>query len=175
MTTVVATQRELRHAGATVADHVGVATVGTHVTRYGLALVMVWIGAMKFTTYEAEAIQGLVANSPFMGWIYSLLSVQAEAMLIGTSELIIAALIAARPWSPRLSAIGSGLAVGMFLTTLSFLFSTPGVVETSVGGFPAVSVLPGQFLLKDIVLLGAAIWLTGEAWDAAHGEKGRQS
>ena len=175
MTTVVATQRELHHAGATVADHVGVATVGTHVTRYGLALVMVWIGAMKFTTYEAETIQGLVANSPFMGWIYSLLSVQAAAMLIGTSELVIAALIAARPWSPRLSAIGSGLAVGMFLTTLSFLFSTPGVAETSAGGFPAVSVLPGQFLLKDIVLLGAAIWLTGEAWEAADCENGRQS
>ncbi len=175
MTTVVATQRELHHTGATVADHVGVATVGTHVTRYGLALVMVWIGAMKFTTYEAEAIQGLVANSPFMGWIYSLISVQAAAMLIVTSELVIAALIAARPWSPRLSAIGSGLAVGMFLTTLSFLFSTPGVAETSAGGFPAVSVLPGQFLLKDIVLLGAAIWLTGEAWEAADGENGRQS
>ena len=75
----------------------------------------------------------------------------------------------------RVSAIGSGLAVGVFLTTLSFLFSTPGVAEPSVGGFPAVSVLPGQFLLKDIVLLGAAIWLTGEAWEATDGENGRQS
>ena len=60
MTTVVATQQELHHTGPIVADHVGVATVGTHVTRYGLALVLVWIGAMKFTTYEAEAIHGLV-------------------------------------------------------------------------------------------------------------------
>ena len=175
MTTAVATPRELQHAHPTVADHVSVTTIGTHVTRYGLALVMGWIGAMKFTTYEAEAIQGLVANSPFMGWIYSLLSIQAAAMSIGTSEIVIATMIAARPWSPRLSAIGSGLAVGMFLTTLSFLFSTPGVAETSLGGFPAVSVVPGQFLLKDIVLVGAAIWLTGEAWEAADGENGRQS
>ena len=112
---------------------------------------------MKFTTYEAEAIQGLVANSPLMGWMYSVLSVGAVAALIGTSEIIIAVLISARPWSPQLSAIGSGLAVGMFLTTLSFLFSTPGVAEASAGGFPAVSVVPGQFLLKDIVLLGAAL------------------
>ena len=42
----------------------------------------------------------------------------------------------------------------MFLTTLSFLFSLPGW-EQSLGGFPALSG-NGGFLLKDIVLLGAA-------------------
>src|SRR5260370_7214873 len=50
----------------------------------------------------------------------------------------------------------------MFLTTLSFLFSTPGW-EPSLGGFPALSGAVGQFLLKDVVLLGAAIWSLGEA------------
>jgi uncharacterized membrane protein YkgB len=50
----------------------------------------------------------------------------------------------------------------MFLTTLTFLFSTPGW-EPSLGGFPALSAMPGQFLLKDIVLLGAALWSLGEA------------
>jgi uncharacterized membrane protein YkgB len=44
----------------------------------------------------------------------------------------------------------------MFLTTLSFLFTTPGWEPTL--GFPAISALPGQFVLKDIVLLGAAIF-----------------
>ena len=53
----------------------------------------------------------------------------------------------------------------MFLTTLSFLFSTPGW-EASLGGFPALSVVPGQFLLKDVVLLGAAVWSLGEALTA---------
>jgi uncharacterized membrane protein YkgB len=50
----------------------------------------------------------------------------------------------------------------MFLTTLSFLLSTPGW-EPSLGGFPALSRAVGQFLLKDVVLLGAAIWSLGEA------------
>ena len=171
MTTALASGRQVQQAHAAVAEHIDVQTLGTHVLRYGLALILVWIGAMKFTTYEAEAIQGLVANSPLMGWMYSVLSVGAVAALIGTSEIIIAVLISARPWSPRLSAIGSGLAVGMFLTTLSFLFSTPGVAEASAGGFPAVSVVPGQFLLKDIVLLGAALWLAGEAWEATRNEE----
>jgi uncharacterized membrane protein YkgB len=49
----------------------------------------------------------------------------------------------------------------MFLTTLPFLFSTPG--WEPLGGFPALSGAVGQFLSKDVVLLGAAIWSLGEA------------
>lgn len=49
-----------------------------------------------------------------------------------------------------------------FLVTVSFLFTAP-VTEPSLGGFPALSVVPGQFLLKDVVLLGAAIFLAGVA------------
>jgi reactive chlorine resistance protein C len=41
--------------------------IGTHITRYGLAIVLLWIGGMKFTAYEAEGIKPLVANSPLMG------------------------------------------------------------------------------------------------------------
>jgi reactive chlorine resistance protein C len=61
------------------------------------------------------------------------------------------------PWSPKASALGGALAILMFLTTLSFIFSTLGW-EPSLDGFPALSAMPGQFLLKDVVLLGAAIW-----------------
>jgi uncharacterized membrane protein YkgB len=35
--------------------------------------------------------------------------------------------------------------------------------EPSLGGFPAPSGAVGQFLIKDVVLLGAAIWSLGEA------------
>lgn len=137
-------------------------TVGHHVVRYGLVLVLAWIGAMKFTKYEATGIQPLVANSPLMGWLYGIFSVQAFSSLLGAVEIAVAVMIALRPVSAAVAALGSGLAVGMFLTTLSFLLSTPGW-EPTLGGFPALSVVPGQFLLKDIVLLGAAVWSLGEA------------
>jgi uncharacterized membrane protein YkgB len=117
---------------------------------------------MKFTAYEAEGISAFVSNSPLMSSAYSVFSVRGFSALLGVTEIITALLIAVRPYSARLSAVGSALAVGMFLTTLTFLFSTPGVVEPSLG-FPALSALPGQFLIKDIVLLGAALWTTGEA------------
>jgi pimeloyl-ACP methyl ester carboxylesterase len=45
--------------------------LGTVVSRYGLVLVIFWIGAMKFTAYEANGVQPLVANRltvPMMAW-----------------------------------------------------------------------------------------------------------
>jgi len=147
---------DTRALGATL-DAAGRATI-----RYGLALVVAWIGAMKFTAYEAGAIQPLVANSPLLAWVYGPLGVQGFANALGVLEIAIALLIALRPISALACACGSALAVGMFATTLSFLLSTPGW-QASLGGFPALSVVPGQFLLKDVVLLGAALWSCGDA------------
>ena len=129
--------------------------------RYGLVLVLGWIGAMKFTAYEAAGIQGLVASSPLMSWMYKVFSLQATSNIIGVAEITAALLIAIRPVSARLSAIGSVLAVCTFLATLTFLFSLPGW-EKSLGGFPALSG-SGGFLLKDTVLLGAALFTLGDS------------
>ena len=90
------------------------------------------------------------------------MSIQTFSIVLGLVEIAIAMMIALRPLSAAMAAIGNGAAVVMFLTTLSFLVSTPGW-EPSLGGFPALSVVPGQFLLKDIVLLGAALWSLGDA------------
>ena len=139
--------------------------IGQFAIPCSLVTVLVYIGGLKFLPYEAEGISGLVSNSPLMSWAYSLLSVRGLSAAIGVSELVIAMLIALRPVSARASAIGSFMAVGMFLTTLSFLLSTPGVVESSIG-FPALSALPGQFLLKDLVLLAAALWTLGNSLKA---------
>ncbi len=161
-------QVALRHfASAARADLIE--ALGRHGVRYGLVLVLLWIGGMKFTAYEAEGISGFVSNSPLMFWAYHLFSKGQLSAILGAVELLTALLIALRPFSARLSAVGSALAVGMFLTTLTFLFSTPGVIETSLG-FPALSVVPGQFLIKDVVLLGAALWTAGEALQAVRSE-----
>ena len=144
-----------------------VEAVGRALARYGLVAVVAWIGLMKFTAYEAEGISRYVTNSPLMSWVYGFMSVRGFSAVLGVVEVAVALLIAARPFSPRASALGSALAVGMFLTTLSFLVTTPGVWELSLGGFPALSAIPGQFLIKDLALLGVAVWLLGEAWEAS--------
>jgi uncharacterized membrane protein YkgB len=137
------------------------AVLGGFLIRYGLVLVLGWIGAMKFTAYEAEGIKTLVETSPLMSWMYKIFSLQATSNVIGVAELAAAVLIAIRPLSAKLSAVGSALAVFTFLTTLTFLFSLPGW-EQSLGGFPALSGA-GGFLLKDVVLLGAALFTLGDS------------
>jgi uncharacterized membrane protein YkgB len=139
----------------------GIQKLGEFLIRYGLVIVLGWIGAMKFTAYEAEGIKALVATSPLMSWMYKVFSLQATSNIFGVAEITAALLIAIRPISARLSAIGSVLAVLTFLATLTFLFSLPGW-EKSLGGFPALSG-SGGFLLKDVVLLGAALWTLGDS------------
>ena len=151
-------------AAAVTAEH-PLATAGRLMVRYGLVVVIAWIGALKFTAYEAAGIQPLIAHSPIFSWVYGVVSVRAFAAVLGTGEIIAALLIAVRPLSPRISAVGSALGVLLFASTLSFLFTTPGA--TAAGGFPVLSVLPGQFLLKDLVLLGAALWTLGDSLGAA--------
>ncbi|MFU1478498.1 YkgB family protein [Roseovarius sp. C7] len=142
----------------------------THLATTGLfaalVLVFLWFGGMKFTAYEAGAIRGLAENSPFTGWLYAVLSERGVSGLIGTVELIIAALLAVRAIKPELAVLGALGATATFVLTSSFFLSTPGVFIPD-HGFLAISVVPGQFLLKDIVLLFASLLALGDALRAS--------
>jgi reactive chlorine resistance protein C len=133
--------------------------------RYGLVIVLAWFGAMKFTYYEAHGVSPLVANSPFFGWVYDFVSIDTFGRVLGTIELITAALLAVKPWFPKASVVGGSLATFFFVGTLSFMWTTPGIGEASAGGFPVLSA-NGEFLMKDIALLGLAIWTLADAIDA---------
>ncbi|MEZ0387088.1 MAG: YkgB family protein, partial [Verrucomicrobium sp.] len=113
-------------------------------------------------SYEAEGIKPFVENSPLMSFVYQFQSVRSFSAFLGATEIVIGLMIASRHFFPRTSAAGSLLATGMFLTTMTFMLSTPGTFEPTAGGFPAISIT-GQFLLKDLVLLGASILTCGEA------------
>jgi len=139
--------------------------IGGNIIRYGLVLILLWIGGMKFTAYEAEGIKGLVTSSPLLSWTYHVMSVQAVSNLLGVIEITVAALIATREFFPKISAIGSLGAIVMSLITLSFFFSAPRIWQPDYG-FPVLGGT-GQFLIKDLLLLGAATWTAGEALRAS--------
>lgn len=155
MTTMSRPMARVTHLGAVLERSGGI------ILRYGLVAFILFFGAFKFTAVEAEAIRPLLENSPLLGWLYSVTGVRGASRVIGTAEIVIALLIAARPLSPRLSAIGSFGAMAMFITTLSFLVTTPDTWMV-VEGF-AVPGAMGGFIIKDIFLLGAAAWSAGEA------------
>ncbi|HEV8260771.1 MAG TPA: DUF417 family protein [Burkholderiales bacterium] len=146
--------------------------LGAHITKLGgygifaaLAIIYFWFGGMKFTAYEAQGLVPLVENGPLLSWMYDIFSVRGFSTFLGFVELTIGLLIAGRILSPALSAIGGFLSTGLFVTTLSFMLSTPGAIEPSLG-FPAISVAPGQFLLKDIGLLAGSILVLGHSLSA---------
>ena len=122
------------------------------ILRYSLVVFLVLFGLAKFTEGEALTIQPWIANSPFLSWLYAVTSVQGGSNLIGVIELITGVLLAIRPWWPRASVIGSLGATIAFVITLSFLFTTPDLSPAWSG-----------FLMKDLVLIGAALWTAADA------------
>ena len=145
--------------------------LGGGILRYGLVGILVYLGAFKFTRTEAEAIQPLLANSPLLGWLYGVTTIQGASNLLGCIELGVATLLVLRPLAPRAAAIGSLVAIGIFLTTLSFLISTPDAWQQAPDFPLPIPGLVGGFVLKDVFLLGAAVWSAGEALGAARPDR----
>ena len=135
--------------------------LGAILIRYSLVAILIWVGALKFTQYEAEGIKPLVENG-VMSWGYNLMSVEGFSKLLGVIEIVLGLLIASRSVSPKASAIGSIGAIFMFVITLSFIITTPGMFQEEYG-FPFLSPMPGQFTAKDLMLLAASVWTAGEA------------
>jgi uncharacterized membrane protein YkgB len=107
---------------------------------------------VKFTAGEATAIHPLLVHSPFLFWLPRLFDRQLSSDIVGVVEIALALMMASRLFAPRLCAIGSfGIAASLVIT-LSFLVTTPGLD-------PAL----GAFIVKDLTLLGVALWSAGEA------------
>jgi len=176
-------------------DRAGVIT-----TRVGLVAVLVWIGGLKALHYEDEGIVPYVANSPLMSFLYRQPAgeyrqhMNPEGALVpanrawheangtypfahGLGSVIVAlgVMVALHPWLPRVAAVGSFLVAGMSLVTLSFLVTTPECWVPALGspehGFPLLSG-SGRLIVKDAIMLGAALVTMAESADSALRKKG---
>jgi uncharacterized membrane protein YkgB len=75
--------------------------IASFLGRYGLVIVIGWIGALKFANFEAHQIQPLVANSPFMGWLYDIFPAYTFSALLGVFEVTAAVLLAIKTGGPE--------------------------------------------------------------------------
>ncbi|MDB6049470.1 MAG: hypothetical protein JWR17_2216 [Pseudomonas sp.] len=165
-------------------------TLGTHLLRIGVAIIFLWIGALKFVPYEADSITPFVANSPVMSFFYAhpegyQAHLTHEGQLdpvkrdwqtanntyrfsqgLGTVEILIGLLVLSYAWSRRFGLAGSILAFLTPLVTLSFLFTTPEAWVGNLGdaqfGFPYLSG-GGRLVLKDILMLAAGIVMISDS------------
>ncbi|GEP57595.1 YkgB family protein [Reyranella soli] len=127
--------------------------------RWALVVIFLWFGAMKFTAYEAAGIAPFIEHSPIVSWLHALFGTQGASYVIGIIELSTAAALILGAFRPTFSVLGAAMSAATYLITLTFFLSTLGVAEAAAGGFPAISAAPGQFLLKDLVLLAASLCL----------------
>ena len=118
--------------------------------RYSLALILLWIGALKFA--DPSPVRGLLAAS------LSFLAFNAFVYALGVLEISAAILLFAGVWVRY---------VGLFCLILFAGTLTIFVIAPGVTGFPLLT-LAGQFLLKDVVPAAAAVSVA--AMDAARHE-----
>lgn len=135
--------------------------LGRIIALAGVVLPLLLIGGLKFTQFEIEALKPLIGGTPWLAWMYPLLGEAGASYLLGVVEIATALLLIASPWSPHAGVAGGALGTLTFVVTSSLLFALP-VWETSLGGFPALGAA-GQFLIKDIALLGISLVVLGES------------
>ena len=119
----------------------------TYLNFAPVAMVLLWIGSMKFFEFEANAIVGLVETSPFMSWLYDVFSVQGASNVIGGFDIFFALVLGVGIYTKnKPMIIASGIAcLSVFLMTQTFLFSVPNTFNsaTIINRF-------GQFVIKDL-------------------------
>lgn len=158
--------------------------LGIPLMRVAIAIVFLWIGALKFVPYEADSITPFVANSPVMSFFYehpqeykAHLTHEGELNAnkrawqtanntygfssgLGVVEIVIGLLVLSNPLSRRTGLLGGALAFATPLVTLSFLVTTPEAWVAALGdgqhGFPYLSGA-GRLVLKDVLMLAGAL------------------
>jgi len=164
--------------------------IGVHLIRIGVAIIFIWIGALKFVPYEADSITPFVANSPVMSFFYEhpeqykahlthegqLDPVQRQWQTynhtyafsdgLGAVEILIGLLVLSYAFSRRIGMVGSVLAFLTPLVTLSFLITTPEAWVSNLGdgdfGFPYLSG-GGRLVLKDVLMLAGAVVMIADS------------
>lgn len=115
-------------------------------------IVLLWIGILKFTPSEAMGIKGYVSNSFLMSWLYHVTSVRGVSNLIGIFEITTAILLIISFWNSKIGLIAGYLTALIFIITLSFIFTTPGIWHL-MDGVPVTDF----FVLKDMAFLSVAL------------------
>ena len=147
------------------------ARIGGYAIVIAMAIIFLWFGCLKFTAYEQSGVAGFIMNNPLIAWLHGAFGTGGGAEFLGVFEILTGVLIAASLAIPRLGVIGGVMGMLTFLVTLTCMFTTPGVIQFGFDGPFALSAVPGQFLLKDLGLFAACMWIAGTSLSAIRNKR----
>jgi uncharacterized membrane protein YkgB len=127
------------------------------VTSIGMIVMLLWAGAYKMTAPGAEGIIPLVSHSPLISWHFKVFGPYIGSDLIGFTEVTAALLFILGYLWPKAGIAGGLITTVMFSVTSTMLITTPGST-VKVGGLRYMTFL-GLFLYKDVISLGASLYL----------------
>ena len=133
---------------------------GVTLVYIALAIIYIWFGGIKFTDGVAEGMYGMISSNPLVSWMYLIFNKQGMVNFLGTLEVIIGLLFLGRFVNPLLSALAGALSIALFIVTITMMLTLDGI--TTDAGFPVLSFL-GEFLLKDVGLLAASLFVLGNS------------
>jgi uncharacterized membrane protein YkgB len=143
----------------TVLAKTGLLTKGLdyNLIRASMVIIFMLFGYQKWFAYEAQVLIPYIANDPFLSWMYPAFGRQGASWLLGVSEWIFGALLFLGFWNKRLGVLGALGSTITFATTVTIIPFMPNGWDPAAG-FPAMA---GNvpFLVKDVVLLAASIYL----------------
>jgi reactive chlorine resistance protein C len=138
-----------------------VIAIGRSIALAGVVLPLLLIGLLKFTPTEIEALKPLIGGTPWLAWLTPAFGEAGASYLLGIVEITTALLFVASRWSAGAGVAAGALGALTFATTTSIMLALP-VWDAGSGGFPWLNGL-GQFLIKDVALLGIALAVLGES------------
>jgi uncharacterized membrane protein YkgB len=102
-----------------------------------------------------------ISNGPLIFWLYPVFGIRGASWFLGVSEWLFGTLLFLGFWDKRAGVLGALGSVATFVGTVTIIPFMPDGWAASAGGFPAMTGnIP--FLMKDVVLLAASIYLLKE-------------
>jgi uncharacterized membrane protein YkgB len=142
----------LRRSGLLTRD------VDYHAVRASMVIIFLFFGYQKWFEYEAQVLIPYISNGPLIWWMYPMFGIRGASWFLGIAEWTFGALLFAGFWDKRLGILGAAGSVVTFIMTVTIIPFMPDGWAASAGGFPAMTGnIP--FLMKDVVLLAASIYL----------------
>jgi uncharacterized membrane protein YkgB len=129
-----------------------------HLIRAAMVIEFFFFGYQKWFDYEANVLIPFISNGPLIFWLYPAFGLRGASVFLGVAEWLFGALLFLGFWSRRLGIFGALGSCATFVATVTIIPFIPGGWAASAGGFPAMAA-PVAFLMKDVVLLAASIYL----------------